>query len=44
VGARCFSLQWNSNWASRFPQSMHLLQQEILAWQKTPWALRVEAA
>jgi exopolyphosphatase / guanosine-5'-triphosphate,3'-diphosphate pyrophosphatase len=44
VGMRCFSLQLDGNWASRFPQSMHLLQQEILAWQKTPWSLRVEAA
>jgi exopolyphosphatase / guanosine-5'-triphosphate,3'-diphosphate pyrophosphatase len=44
VSARAFSLQWPGNWASRFPQSMHLLQQEILSWQKTPWSLRVEAA
>ncbi len=43
VSSRCFSLQYLGNWATRFPQSMHLLQQEILAWQKTSWSLRVEA-
>jgi exopolyphosphatase / guanosine-5'-triphosphate,3'-diphosphate pyrophosphatase len=44
VNARCFNLLWTGNWAARFPQSMHLLQQEIVSWQKTPWSLRVEAA
>jgi exopolyphosphatase / guanosine-5'-triphosphate,3'-diphosphate pyrophosphatase len=44
VAARSFSLLLQGNWAARFPQSMHLLEQEITAWQKTPWSLRVEAA
>lgn len=26
-------------WSKRFPQSHHLLQQEVLAWQKTSWKL-----
>ena len=26
-----------------FPQSAHLLQEEMVAWQKTPWELRVQA-
>ena len=39
-----FSLQHPSSWALRFPQSMHLLSQEMLAWQKTPWSLRLDAA
>ncbi len=42
LAARCFTLQWAGQWASRFPQSMHLLQQEVLAWQKTSWSLAVE--
>ena len=26
-------------WADAFPQSSHLLREEVLAWQKTPWTL-----
>ncbi|HSV79645.1 MAG TPA: exopolyphosphatase, partial [Ramlibacter sp.] len=26
-------------WAKAFPQSAHLLREEVVAWQKTPWAL-----
>ena len=26
-------------WAEAFPQSAHLLREEVVAWQKTPWAL-----
>jgi exopolyphosphatase/guanosine-5'-triphosphate,3'-diphosphate pyrophosphatase len=44
VSARCFTLTWTGSWARRFPQSMHLLQQEVTAWQKTPWSLRVVPA
>jgi exopolyphosphatase/guanosine-5'-triphosphate,3'-diphosphate pyrophosphatase len=29
-----------NDWAQRFPQSNHLIQQEMVAWQKTPWTLR----
>ena len=28
-------------WARAFPQSMHLLSEEALAWQKTPWPLQM---
>ena len=28
-----------ATWAAAYPQSAHLLQEEIAAWQKTPWTL-----
>jgi exopolyphosphatase / guanosine-5'-triphosphate,3'-diphosphate pyrophosphatase len=28
-----------SRWAAAFPQSAHLLREEVVAWQKTPWSL-----
>ncbi|MDQ3058506.1 MAG: exopolyphosphatase [Pseudomonadota bacterium] len=28
-------------WAQAFPQSAHLLREETLAWQKTPWEFRL---
>ena len=28
-----------SGWAEAYPQSAHLLREEVLAWQKTPWSL-----
>jgi exopolyphosphatase / guanosine-5'-triphosphate,3'-diphosphate pyrophosphatase len=43
VDKKRFSLQHASSWGTKFPQSMHLLQQEILAWQKTPWAFELIA-
>lgn len=36
---RIFSLICRSGWALAFPQSAHLLHEEVLAWQKTPWTL-----
>jgi exopolyphosphatase/guanosine-5'-triphosphate,3'-diphosphate pyrophosphatase len=30
-----------AGWSSAFPQSMHLLAEEALAWQKTPCPLEV---
>jgi exopolyphosphatase/guanosine-5'-triphosphate,3'-diphosphate pyrophosphatase len=41
---RCFELTIDPLWAQRFPQSNHLLQQEVLAWQKTSWKLRIQMA
>ena len=38
---RRFTLSCKPGWARAFPQSAHLLQEEVLAWQKTPWALVV---
>ncbi|WP_298926328.1 exopolyphosphatase [uncultured Ramlibacter sp.] len=32
-------LPLRGDWAARFPQSAHLLREEVAAWQKTPWAL-----
>ncbi|MCJ0763044.1 exopolyphosphatase [Variovorax terrae] len=28
-------------WADTYPQSAHLLREEVLAWQKTPWTLQL---
>ena len=37
--ANSFNLDWRAGWAQAFPQSAHLLREEVLAWQKTPWSL-----
>ena len=29
-------------WAEAYPQSAHLLREEVLAWEKTPWQLEVK--
>ena len=34
-----FTVICRSGWADAFPQSAHLLREEVLAWQKTPWTL-----
>ena len=34
-----FRLALRPGWADAWPQSMHLLREEVVAWQKTPWAL-----
>ena len=36
---RQFVLNWRAGWAQAFPQSAHLLREEVLAWQKAPWQL-----
>jgi len=41
---RSFVLKCRNGWASAFPQSAYLLNEEVLAWQKTPWTLAVQAA
>lgn len=38
---RRFSLHCRVGWASAYPQSAHLLREEVLAWQKTPWSLEL---
>lgn len=43
VASRRFSFQCSGTWAARFPQSMHLLQQEVQAWQKTRWSLQIDS-
>jgi exopolyphosphatase/guanosine-5'-triphosphate,3'-diphosphate pyrophosphatase len=35
-------LECRSGWASLYPQSAHLLREEVLAWQKTPWSLQID--
>lgn len=36
-----FLLTCRPDWAESFPQSAHLLREEVLAWQKTPWKLQL---
>jgi exopolyphosphatase/guanosine-5'-triphosphate,3'-diphosphate pyrophosphatase len=36
---KIFSLTCRPGWSDGFPQSVHLLKEEVLAWQKTPWTL-----
>jgi exopolyphosphatase/guanosine-5'-triphosphate,3'-diphosphate pyrophosphatase len=40
---RRFLLSCRPGWAEAFPQSAYLLQEEVLAWQKTPWTLLISA-
>ncbi|OYU44567.1 MAG: exopolyphosphatase [Burkholderiales bacterium PBB4] len=37
-------LSCRTGWSVAYPQSAHLLREEALAWQKTPWALEFTAA
>jgi exopolyphosphatase / guanosine-5'-triphosphate,3'-diphosphate pyrophosphatase len=39
--ARTFELHLPQEWAKRFPQSAHLLTEEVTAWQKTSWTFQV---
>jgi exopolyphosphatase / guanosine-5'-triphosphate,3'-diphosphate pyrophosphatase len=39
--ARTLELQCRPGWATAFPQSAYLLQEETALWQKTPWTLEV---
>lgn len=41
AGAQSFSLLLAPEWAQAWPQSAHLLREEAVAWQKTPWSLLV---
>ena len=38
---RQINLACRAAWAKAYPQSAHLLREEVLAWQKTRWALDV---
>jgi exopolyphosphatase/guanosine-5'-triphosphate,3'-diphosphate pyrophosphatase len=44
AGANGFALRCDAPWCERFPQSAHLLREEVLAWQKTPWRLSLRVA
>ncbi|MCA0326871.1 MAG: exopolyphosphatase [Proteobacteria bacterium] len=37
-----FTLSMRAGWADRWPQSAHLLHEEVVAWQRTPWGLRLK--
>jgi len=39
AGGRGFTLRWPEGWSDAYPQSAHLLREEVLAWKKTPWQL-----
>ena len=36
-GGRSFTVATASGWSDAYPQSAHLLREEVLAWQKTVW-------
>jgi len=40
--ARAFVLTCRPGWAEAYPQSAHLLREEVLAWQKTSASLRLQ--
>ncbi|MDB5956259.1 MAG: ppx [Ramlibacter sp.] len=35
---QAISLTLPADWAQAYPQSAHLLREEVVAWQKTPWS------
>ncbi len=35
-----YVLSCRAGWVDSYPQSAHLLREEVLAWQKTPWSFR----
>ena len=41
AGPRDFSVSCKSSWAELYPQSAHLLREEVLAWQKAGWRVRL---
>ncbi|MBC7548739.1 MAG: exopolyphosphatase, partial [Polaromonas sp.] len=43
-GGRSFALKCRSGWSAAFPQSAYLLNEEVLAWQKTMWTLTFQVA
>jgi exopolyphosphatase/guanosine-5'-triphosphate,3'-diphosphate pyrophosphatase len=41
---RRFIVGCRPGWSALFPQSAHLLREEVLAWQKTPWRVELSCA
>ena len=39
AGDHTVTVSVRADWAMAFPQSAHLLREEVVAWQKTPWTL-----
>jgi len=45
LGARAFTIACAPDWADAYPQSAHLLREEVLAWQKTSnWRVELSGA
>ena len=42
--ARHIRLRCRAGWANNYPQSAHLLREEVQAWQKTTWTLELTGA
>ena len=42
--SRGFQLTCRPGWDTGYPQSAHLLREEMLAWQKTPWSFTFASA
>ncbi|MBI5277824.1 MAG: exopolyphosphatase [Burkholderiales bacterium] len=42
AGEHSVTLAVPAEWSGAWPQSAHLLREEIVAWQKTPWTLALE--
>ena len=40
-GERTVSVSMKAAWARAYPQSAHLLREEVVAWQKTPWTFAI---
>jgi len=38
-GGRRFTIACRNGWADRFPQSAHLLREEVIAWHKAGWII-----
>jgi exopolyphosphatase / guanosine-5'-triphosphate,3'-diphosphate pyrophosphatase len=41
---RQFNLSYPPSWSKKFPQSVHLLHEEEIAWSRTNWALQLQVA
>jgi exopolyphosphatase/guanosine-5'-triphosphate,3'-diphosphate pyrophosphatase len=39
---KCFILEVSASWKTSFPQSAHLLNEEVQAWLKTSWHLKLQ--
>lgn len=41
-GAATIKLVCRDDWGHSYPQSAHLLREEVLAWEKTPWRFEIK--
>jgi exopolyphosphatase/guanosine-5'-triphosphate,3'-diphosphate pyrophosphatase len=45
AGGRLFTITCRPGWSALYPQSAHLLREEVLAWQKTSnWRVELTGA